>query len=147
MNNIAIIGNLVDAPELRYTQQSNKAVANMRIAVNNQYNRDETYFFSVIAWNKLAELVANLTKGQKIGVTGRLTSRTYERKEGGKATAVEIVADQIDFLTPKNQQQSQQPAPAQQDSNLDEWQKLGREVKPGYLDMFDGKADDSEVPF
>jgi len=143
VNNIAIIGNLVDAPELRYTQQSNKAVSNMRIAVNNQYNRDETYFFSVIAWNKLAELVANLTKGQKIGVTGRLTSRSYERKDGGKATAVEIVADSIDFLTPKPQ--AQQPAPA---DSLDEWQKLGREVKPGDLDMFDGKADgDDEIPF
>jgi len=138
MNTIAIIGNLVDAPELRYTQQSNKAVANMRIAVNNQYNRDETYFFSVIAWNKLAELVANLTKGQKIGVTGRLTSRSYERKDGGKATAIEIVADSIDFLTPKNQSQqspqAQQPAPAQQDS-LGEWQKLG------------AMADDDSTPF
>lgn len=143
MNNIAIIGNLVDAPELRYIRQSNKAVANMRIAVNNQYNRDETYFFSVIAWNKLAELVANLTKGQKIGVTGRLTSRSYERKDGGKATAVEIVADSIDFLTPKPQ--AQQPAPAQ--DSLDEWNKLGREVKPADLDLFDGKADDDSIPF
>jgi len=145
MNTIAIIGNLVDAPELRYTQQSNKAVANMRIAVNNPYNRDETYFFTVIAWNKLAELVANaLDKGQKVGVTGRLTSRTYERKDGGKATAIEIVADSIDFLTPKPQaQQAQQPAPA---DSLDEWNKLGREVKPGDRDAFNQDDDDS-IPF
>ena len=144
MNNIAILGNLVDSPELRYTQ-TEKAVCNMRIAVNNQYNRDETYFLSVIAWNKLAELVANLTKGQKIGVTGRLTSRSYERKDGGKATAVEIVADSIDFLTPKNQSQPAQQH-AQQDG-LEGWEQLGREVKPGDLDMFDGNGDDDSIPF
>ena len=146
------IGNLVEDPEFKHVGSENTANCKLRIAVTRTFNRDESDFFNVITWRKTAENCANyLKKGGQVCVEGRLQVRSYENSEGKKVWVTEVIAEQVHFLgsRPQSQQgqQAQQPAPAQE-SNLDEWQKLGREVKPGDLDMFDGKADDdSEIPF
>ena len=127
MNSVHIIGNLTRQPELRFTQ-SGKAVANMTVAVSDRFNKENTYFFDVVVWNKTAELCAEwLDKGKKVGVTGRLTTRTYETQDGQKRKVVEIVADEIDFLTPKGSQSS--PPPHQEQT--DDWSDIGSQIDIG----------------
>lgn len=122
MNSVHIIGNLTRQPELRFTPNG-KAVTNMTVAVSDRFNKENTYFFDVVVWNKTAELCAEwLDKGKKVGVTGRLTTRTYEMQDGQKRKVTEIVADEIDFLTPKGSGQSS-PPPRQEQA--DDWSDLG----------------------
>jgi single-strand DNA-binding protein len=101
-NQVVIVGNLTDDPELRYIPNGS-AVANFRVAVSRRvpdgsggWKDAETSFFRVNAWRSLGENVAeSLTRGTRVMVTGRLRSRTYETKEGESRTVVEIEADEI----------------------------------------------------
>ena len=101
MNQVSIIGRLGQDPELRYTP-SGKAVARMSVAVNERYGENErTYWFPIICWNGLGETVSQyLHKGSKVAVSGRLTTRSYER-DGETRTLTEIIANSVDFLDPK----------------------------------------------
>jgi single-strand DNA-binding protein len=106
LNKVLLIGNLTRDPDLRYTP-SGTAVANLRLAVNRTFvvqgdKREETLFIDVVAWGKQAEACAEyLAKGSAIFVDGRLQSREYEAKDGGKRTVVEAVADTVQFLSRK----------------------------------------------
>ena len=99
-NTITVVGNLTRDPELRYTQ-SGKATVTVGIAVNRRYQvngewQEQTSYMNVVAWDQLAEnIAASLTKGARILVTGRLDIREYEARDGGKRTAVDIVADEV----------------------------------------------------
>ena len=100
MNQVALVGNITDDPELRYTQ-SGKAVANFTIAVshrsktNGQWNDVTDGFFSVVCWKGLADNVAqSLKKGSRVVVTGKLTQRTFE-VEGTKRTMIEVQASHV----------------------------------------------------
>jgi single-strand DNA-binding protein len=101
-NQVVVVGNLVDDPELRYTPNG-AAVANFRVAVNRrfqdqsgQWKDGETSFFRINAWRTLAENVAeSLTKGSRVVVAGRLRSRSWETPEGETRSAVEIEADEV----------------------------------------------------
>lgn len=97
MNKIFEIGRLTRDPEVRYTA-SGKAVCTFSIAVDDGYGENKkAYFFPVVVWNKSAEACGNsLQKGSKVAVTGKLTTRQYDNKEGKKVTAFEIVADAFD---------------------------------------------------
>ena len=110
MNAVQIIGNLTRDPELRHTP-SGTAVCSLRIAVNDRQKRNEEwvevpFYFDVTVWGKQGENCAQwLTKGKKIGVSGKLAWREWEAQDGSKRQAVEIVAAQfggVDFLTPKS---------------------------------------------
>jgi single-strand DNA-binding protein len=108
LNTVALIGNLTRDPELRHTP-SGTPVANLRVAVNDRVKRqgdwtDAAYFFDVIVWGKLAENCAEwLAKGKKVGVHGKLTWREWEARDGGKRQSVEIVANNVQFLTPRGE--------------------------------------------
>lgn len=117
MNIVAESGRLVRDPELRYTAEAQRAVATFCIAVDRPGTRDKTDFLDCVAWEQKAEFVSKyFKKGQRIEVSGVLTSRTYE--DGGKKRkAVEIRCDNIFFGESKpkdetavrheNQEQSQ----------------------------------------
>jgi single-strand DNA-binding protein len=102
-NQITIVGNLTDDPELRYTPNG-AAVANFRVAVSRR-GKDETTgewkdldtsFFKVNAWRSLGENVAeSLTRGSRVIVSGRLRSRSWENPEGETRSSVEIEADEV----------------------------------------------------
>lgn len=93
MSSIAFRGNLVRPIELRFTQ-SGKAVGNASVAVNRgRDDKQETDFYEVVLWESLAEHAAELEKGTAVVVVGRLTSRQYEARDGGKRTAWEVTAD------------------------------------------------------
>jgi single-strand DNA-binding protein len=99
-NNVTLIGNLVDDPELRFTP-SGVAMAKLRFAVNRRYQRngewqEETSFFGGTMWRDSAENAAeSLQKGMRIIVTGRLEQRTWETQEGDKRSIVEIAIDEV----------------------------------------------------
>ena len=93
MSIIAFRGDLVRPIELRFTQ-SGKAVGNASVAVNRgRDDKQETDFYEVVLWESLAEHAAELEKGTAVVVVGRLTSRQYEARDGGKRTAWEVTAD------------------------------------------------------
>jgi single-strand DNA-binding protein len=115
MNKVFMIGNLSKDVDLR-TTQSGKAVASFTIAVNRRF-KDKggdpvTDFFPVVTWDKLAESCARyLAKGKKVAVVGELQTRSYE-KDGVKRYVTEIVADEVEFLSPKETgAEPQSPAP------------------------------------
>jgi single-strand DNA-binding protein len=110
INKIVLTGNLTKNPEVKYTQ-SGKAVAMFSIAVNDGFgDNQKTYYPNIVVWGKTAETVGNnLVKGSKVGVVGKLTTRSYDNSAGQKVYVTEVVADMyggIEFLGSKKQSQS-----------------------------------------
>lgn len=102
MNIVAITGNLTDAPKISYTQ-SGKAVAHFDIAEN---FGERVNYHHIVAWDKLAERCnEHLSKGSKVGVTGRLDYNSFTNKEGAKVKYAEIVASNVEFLSPKQRKE------------------------------------------
>jgi single-strand DNA-binding protein len=99
-NNVTLIGNLVDDPELRFTP-SGVAMAKIRMAVNRRWQKDgewqeDTSFFTGTVWREQAESAAeSLQKGARVIVTGRLEQRSWETDQGDKRSVVEIQIDEI----------------------------------------------------
>jgi single-strand DNA-binding protein len=100
-NQLVLVGNLTDDPELRFTPQGT-AVANFRLAVTarvrdgDTWKDGETSFFRVNVWRQLAEHVAeSLRKGTRTMVVGRLRARSWETPEGDKRSVVEVEADEV----------------------------------------------------
>lgn len=99
-NNVTLIGNLVDDPELKFTP-AGVALAKIRFAVNrNRKQGDEwvkeTSFFGGTCWKELAEHVADsFVKGDRVIVVGRLEQRSWETDEGDKRSVVEVQIDDV----------------------------------------------------
>ena len=104
MNKVYLIGNITKDPELTETD-SGIAVCRFSIAVNRRRVGDgeqQTDFFNVTAWRGLGENVARYCKkGSKVCVVGRIELRQYESRDGVKKLAVDVVAEEVEFLTPK----------------------------------------------
>jgi len=103
MNLVVLVGNLTRDPEVRYSQ-SGTAVANVNIAVNRSFTKEggpDADFFRVTVFGKQAELVERyLSKGRKVGIEGRIQNDNYE-KEGQTIYRDTIIANRIEFLSPK----------------------------------------------
>jgi single-strand DNA-binding protein len=104
INRITIIGNLGSEPEMRFTPNGRPATS-FRVATNWRYTtpegerKEETEWFSVVTWGKLAEQCNQfLNKGRLVYVEGRLRLRTWEGQDGQKRAKNEIVADRVKFL-------------------------------------------------
>ena len=98
MNKVMLIGNLAADPELRQTA-SGKYTTEIRLGVNRRGRDAGCDWLSVVCWQTTAETVCKyLHKGDKIAVSGRLQSRSYEAKDGGKRYVTEVVADEVEFL-------------------------------------------------
>lgn len=105
MNKIFLIGNLTRDPELTETSNGIK-ICRFGLAVTRNYagvdGDKKTDFFNCIAWRALAETAARYThKGNKVAISGSIELRDYEDSKGIKRTAVDIVVNDIEFLTPK----------------------------------------------
>ena len=103
MNKIIMIGNLTKDPEFSTTANGTN-VCKFDIAINERYGeKDAVQYFHIVTWRGLAENCSKyLVKGNKVCVMGRLEVREYESKEGVKKTAVEVIADEVEFLSPKS---------------------------------------------
>jgi single-strand DNA-binding protein len=99
VNSVNLIGNLSSDVELKQVGDE-KRVANFRVAVDRGGRDAGADFFRVSVWDRQADLCAQyLCKGRKVAIEGRLRSRSWE-DEGQKRSAVEIVANRVEFLTP-----------------------------------------------
>ena len=99
-----LIGYLGTDPEMRYTPNGNP-VTSFRMATSRTYTtaagerRDETEWFTIVAWNQLAETVNQyLAKGRQAYVEGRLRSRHWEARDGQTRFDLEVTANQVLFL-------------------------------------------------
>ena len=113
MNHLVIIGNLTKDPELRHTQDGTP-VCGFTVAVNRrktQNNQDPgADYFNVNAWRGLGENCSRfLEKGKKVSVIGRVSLRTWE-SEGKHGATLEVLADDVEFLSPR----VSDPEPAQE---------------------------------
>lgn len=109
MNTVCIDGRVARDIELRMTQ-NNKPVCKFTIAHDDGWgDNKKTSWFDVVAWNGTAEMASKwFHKGSKVFITGKLSTRSYENREGQKRTVTEIVASTIDFGDSKGGQQNQQ---------------------------------------
>ena len=104
LNKVMIIGNVGTDPEMRYTA-SGDAMTTFRVATNFRYTsregerREETEWFSIIAWRNLAEQCSQfLQKGRRVYVEGRLRSRSWETPDGQRRFRNEVIASRVLFL-------------------------------------------------
>ncbi|MBN1423739.1 single-stranded DNA-binding protein [Candidatus Fermentibacteria bacterium] len=122
LNFVQLTGRLTRDPEMRYTP-SGVAVATFGIAVNRYYkdssgeSREETSFFTIVAWQKLAERVAELAhKGSSVLVEGRLHSRTWESSDGQRHSVIEIHAQRLQMLSKAEGDREYAPPPPEREA-------------------------------
>lgn len=103
-NKVQLIGNLGNDPEI-INLESGKMLAKFTIATNESYKNNkgekvtDTQWHHVVAWGKTAEIIEKyLTKGKEVAVEGKLTSRSYETKEGEKRYITEVVCNELLML-------------------------------------------------
>ena len=109
MNRITLIGRLTADPEIRVTQ-SGKKVASIRMAVNDGKSKDGTelvQYFNLTAWEKLAEIFESyVKKGHRVAVNGRLQNRTWDKPDGTKGYATDVVVIDMEMLTSRAEAQT-----------------------------------------
>ena len=141
MTKVFLIGNLTRDPELTETS-SGVSICRFSIAVNRSYSgadgERKTDFFNVTAWRGLGETVARFAKkGNKVAVAGSIELRNYEDSQGIKRTGVDIIAQDVEFLSPKGSSDGGYEGESTTVSNA------GGRQKPA-LQSFD---DDGDIPF
>lgn len=108
MNKVILVGNLTRDPELTETP-TGVAVCRFAIAVSRDYasadGTRETDFFNIVVWRGRAENCGKyLKKGNKVAIVGSLQTRSYEDKDGIKRNVTDVIANEVEFLTPKGAQ-------------------------------------------
>ncbi len=104
VNKVILVGNLGKDPELRYTP-SGAAVVNFSLATSERYKdksgemQEKTEWHNIVAWRQLAEICGKfLHKGKQVYIEGKITTRSYDDRDGNKRYITEIVADQMQML-------------------------------------------------
>ncbi|MEO6458515.1 MAG: single-stranded DNA-binding protein [Chloroflexia bacterium] len=155
LNKVMIIGNLGKDPEMKYTQQG-KPVTTFSVAVSRTRRdadgqmKDETEWFRVVAWEKLAETCNEyLRKGSKVYIEGRLQTREYQAQDGQTRQSVEVVANEMVILDSRQQggssggygedRQDRQAAPSRSGSG-------GGSAGPSNIDD-ESDMDADDIPF
>ena len=114
MNKVVLIGRMTKDPELKFTPGTGTAVCTFTMAVNRRFKKEgqpDADFVPIVVWGKQAESTANyMSKGKLLSVAGRIETRSYEAKDGGRRYVTEVVADEVSFLEfgNKNGQATQQ---------------------------------------
>jgi len=119
MNKIFLTGNVTKEPEMR-TTQSGKAVCNFTVAVNRrqqgQVGQPDADFFRVTAWNGLAQTChMYLAKGRKVAVVGNVSASAYQGNDGKLRASLEVTADDVEFLSPRNDADAKEDAYVKQE--------------------------------
>lgn len=143
MNKVVLIGRLTKDPELKYTPGSGTAVTTITLAVDRRFSKDnqkEADFIPVVVWGKSAESTAQyMAKGRLMGVSGRIQTRSYEAKDGGRRYVTEVVAEEVQFLEWGNTNKNQD----------NEKNSSSNDNSQGYGASFDDMTpiDDGDIPF
>ena len=119
MNTITIIGNLTNDPTVRATAQG-ITVCDFTVAVNRRQKGDqEADYFRVTAWRQLGENCSRfLAKGRKVAVRGPVSARTYTAKDGSTRVSLEVTAEDVEFLSPRNEQEMREEQQYQQQERM-----------------------------
>lgn len=130
MQKIFLTGNLTHDPEVRSTPNG-VTVTSFTIAVNRRFAPQgaerPTDFFRINAWRQLGDACArHLSKGRKVAVIGELQARTYEAKDGTTRMSLDVQADEVEFLTPKQQDADVQ----KQDANMNDFSDVSADDIP-----------------
>lgn len=146
MNKVYLIGNLTRDPEMRATQMG-VSVCNFSIAVNRRFKREdgtqETDYFNIVAWRQLADLCGRyLTKGRKVAVVGSIQTRTYEAQDGTKRSAFDIIADEVEFLSPQDTGMQKE-----MEHRIEERRAIQGEAQYAPADEGFTQVDDEDLPF
>ncbi len=141
INKVILIGNLGRDPEMRYMPDG-QAVANFSIATSEEWRdkqtgekRERTEWHRIVAFRKLGEICGEyLSKGKKVYIEGRIQTKEWQDRDGNKRWTTEIVASQMQMLSPKGDQYGsrdsyQDSRPAYQDSK-----PAYQDSKPAYQD-------------
>lgn len=106
MNKVVLIGRLTKDPELKFTSGSGTAVATFTLAVERRFKKEgqqQADFVPIVVWGKTAENTSNYNnKGSLVAVAGRIETRSYEAKDGGRRYVTEVIAEEVKFLDSKN---------------------------------------------
>ncbi len=136
INQVILMGRLTRDPELR-TTTTGKSVVNFSLAVDKGGQDAGADFFEIVAWEKLAELVAQyLSKGRRCLVQGRLSQRQWEQ-DGQKRSRIEVVANDVTFLDGPSGNSEGTSAPASQPTSSE----------PKADAVVDDEIDLSDIPF
>ena len=154
LNRVQLIGNLTRDPELRYTPQGT-AVCSFGLATNRGWTTDsgekkeEAEFHKIVAWNKLGELCSQLlTKGRKVYVEGRLSTKSWTGQDGAQRTTTEVVIDDMIILDSKRE--SEVPV---EDSAFEELQEVtsaeprDKKEKKEAVKNTDEEVNPDDIPF
>ena len=106
MNKVILMGRLTKEPEVRYTQTSNTLVASFTLAVNRRFVKQgeerQADFINIIAWSKIGQFCSKyFSKGQQVGIIGRLQTRNWEDDQGQKHYITEVIAEEAYFAEGK----------------------------------------------
>ena len=143
MNKVFLIGNLTRDPEARETP-SGVTMCRFAIAVQRPYSSQDgerqTDFFECTAWRGLGETIARYTKkGNKVAVSGSVQLRNYEDNQGIKRTAVDIIVQDVEFLTPKTNDGF--------DDGFDAPAPRAQQAPARKKPVLQAMDDDSDIPF
>ena len=167
LNKVTLIGNLTRDPELRYTP-SGSAVCTFGLATNRQWTTDtgekkeDAEFHRIVAWNKLAEICAQLLKkGRKTYVEGRLQTRSWTGQDGIQKTTTEVViSDMIlldtrresggeEFNVPEAVLQEPSQAPVEEVDQTENKEKIKKETKKAknQKEAKETEENEEDIPF
>jgi single-strand DNA-binding protein len=145
LNKVMIIGRLTRDPEMRATPNGANVVS-FSVATGFTWTdqsgqkKEQTEFHNVVAWRKLAEIIAQyLKKGSQVYIEGRLQTRSWEGQDGKKNYRTEIVADNMIMLGSKGSGSGQAAAPMQSESPA--------QSSPAAPSVPEIQIDDSDIPF
>lgn len=131
INSVVLVGRLCAAPELKKTQ-SGKSVCSVNVASDSGLgSAKKTLFIRVTSWNSTAEALCRCChKGSLVGIEGELNQNEYTNKDGKKVSSIEVIARNIQFLEPRQEQQA-----------------AVREDSPQSEEAYQEVLDDSDLPF
>lgn len=146
MNKVILVGNLTADPEGGVTPNG-VSVTRFSIAVNRDYlnsdNERECDFFNVTVWRGRAESCAKyLAKGKKVALVGSLQNRTYEDKDGIRRYVTDVVADEVEFLSPARSESNELPGADRYDKPKDDKSDSTPESSEKKSDL-----NDTKLPF
>ena len=146
MFNLAILtGRLTADPELK-TTPNGVSVTSFSIAVDRRHRSGEerqTDFINIVAWRQTSEFITHyFTKGSLIGIEGSIQTRKYQDKDGNNRTTFEVVANNVDFVTPKSA--AERAATEDTDNSSSEPQSFSNGDTEGFEQM---DVSDDDLPF
>jgi len=128
MNKVVLVGRLTKDMELKYTAKGT-AVASFTLAIDRRFKSQtgekETDFINCVVWGAVGETASKYVgKGSQIGVAGRIQTRSYEAKDGGKRYVTEVVAEEIEFMGSAGQKEVVKAEKV----DMDDWEPMDSDL-------------------